>query len=80
MAASATTVDVLACLRETVPGRGARADRLFTRRRWRGRARDIKRINGLKGKVLAAAQFTEAEFFIRYLARKQVCPSTLSAT
>ena len=31
---------------------------------------DIKRINGLKGKVLATAQFTEADFFIRYLAQE----------
>jgi NitT/TauT family transport system substrate-binding protein len=31
---------------------------------------DIKRINALKGKVLATSQFTEADFFIRYLAQE----------
>jgi NitT/TauT family transport system substrate-binding protein len=31
---------------------------------------DIKRINQLKGKVVAAAQFTEVDFFIRYLAQE----------
>ena len=31
---------------------------------------DIKRINDLKGKILVTAQFTEAEFFIRYLAQE----------
>src|SRR5258705_7692577 len=29
---------------------------------------ELKRINALKGKTLATSQFTEAEFFIRYLA------------
>ncbi len=29
---------------------------------------DIKKINNLRGKVLAAAQFSESDFFIRYLA------------
>ena len=31
---------------------------------------EIKRINQLKGKVLTTAQFTEADFFIRYLAQE----------
>jgi NitT/TauT family transport system substrate-binding protein len=31
---------------------------------------DVKRINDLRGKVIAAAQFTEAEFFIRFLAQE----------
>jgi len=28
---------------------------------------EIKRINQLKGKILATAQFTEAEFFLRHM-------------
>jgi len=70
MAASATTVDVLAVygkqFQVVVPaqiGYSRGADGVVVRS-------DIKRINGLKGKVLAAAQFTEAEFFIRYLAQE----------
>src|SRR5947207_318721 len=31
---------------------------------------DIKRINSLKGKILTTSQFTEADFFIRYLAQE----------
>jgi NitT/TauT family transport system substrate-binding protein len=31
---------------------------------------DIKSINGLKGKIVATAQFTEVDFFIRYLAQE----------
>ena len=31
---------------------------------------DITRINALKGKVIATAQFTEVDFFIRYLAQE----------
>jgi NitT/TauT family transport system substrate-binding protein len=31
---------------------------------------DIKRINALKGKTIATAQFTEVDFFIRYLAQE----------
>ena len=31
---------------------------------------DIRRINALKGKVVVAAQFTETDFFIRYLAQE----------
>jgi NitT/TauT family transport system substrate-binding protein len=70
MAASATTVDVLAVygkqFQVTVPaqiGFSRGADGLVVRS-------DIKRINNLKGKILATAQFTEAEFFIRYLAQE----------
>ncbi len=70
MAASATTVDVLAVygrqFNAVVPvqigfSRGADGVVVNT---------GIKRINDLKGKVLASAQFTEADFFIRYLAQE----------
>ena len=70
MAASATTVDVLAVygrqFNVTVPvqisfSRGA--DGVVVKN-------SIKRVNDLKGKVLASAQFTEADFFIRYLAQE----------
>lgn len=70
MAASATTVDVLAVygkqFQVTVPaqiGFSRGADGVVVRS-------EIKRINQLKGKVLATAQFTEADFFIRYLAQE----------
>jgi NitT/TauT family transport system substrate-binding protein len=70
MAASATTVDVLAVygrqFNVTVPaqiGFSRGADGIVVRS-------DIKRINSLKGKVIATAQFTEADFFIRYLAQE----------
>jgi len=70
MAASATTVDVLAVygkqFQVVVPaqiGYSRGADGVVVRS-------DIKRINQLKGKVLATAQFTEADFFIRYLAQE----------
>ena len=70
MAASATTVDVLAIygkqFQVTVPaqiGFSRGADGVVVRS-------EIKRINALKGKVLATAQFTEADFFIRYLAQE----------
>jgi NitT/TauT family transport system substrate-binding protein len=70
MAASATTVDVLAVygkqFQVVVPaqiGFSRGADGIVVRS-------DIKRINDLKGKILATAQFTEAEFFIRYLAQE----------
>ena len=70
MAASATTVDVLA-----VYGRQfnvvAPVQIAFSR------GADgvvvnsgIKKVNDLKGKILASAQFTEADFFIRYLAQE----------
>ena len=35
---------------------------------------DIKKINDLKGKIVATAQFTEADFFIRYLAQEAGLP------
>ena len=70
IAASVTTADVLAVygrqLHATVPvqiGYSRGADGLVVRR-------DITRINALKGKVIATAQFTEVDFFIRYLAQE----------
>ena len=70
MAASATTVDVLAVhgrqFQVVVPaqiGFSRGADGVVVRS-------DIKRINNLKGKILATAQFTESDFFIRYLAQE----------
>jgi NitT/TauT family transport system substrate-binding protein len=70
VAASVTTVDVLAAygkqLHAVVPvqiGFSRGADGLVVRS-------DIKRINALKGKVIATAQFTEVDFFIRYLAQE----------
>src|SRR5688572_32599598 len=70
MAASATTVDVLAVYGKqfhvVVPaqiGFSRGADGVVVRT-------DIKRINDLKGKTIATAQFTEVDFFIRYLAQE----------
>ena len=70
MAASATTADVLAVygkqFQVVVPaqiGFSRGADGIVVRS-------DIKRINDLKGKILVTAQFTEADFFIRYLAQE----------
>ena len=70
IAGSVTTVDVLAAygrqLHAIVPaqiGFSRGADGVVT-------TSDIKRINQLKGKVVAAAQFTEVDFFIRYLAQE----------
>ncbi len=70
LAASATTVDVLAVygrqFNVVVPAQIAfsrGADGILVRT-------GINRINQLKGKTLAASQFTEAEFFIRYLAQE----------
>jgi NitT/TauT family transport system substrate-binding protein len=70
MAASATTADVLAIYGKQfhviVPaqiGFSRGADGVVVRS-------DIKRINTLKGKTLATSQFTEADFFIRYLAQE----------
>jgi NitT/TauT family transport system substrate-binding protein len=70
MAASATTVDVLAIhgrqFQVVVPaqiGFSRGADGVVVRS-------EIKRINALRGKILATAQFTEADFFIRYLAQE----------
>ncbi len=70
IAAAATTADVLAAygkqFQVVVPaqiGYSRGADGIVVKS-------DIKRINQLKGKVLATAQFTEADFFIRYLAQE----------
>jgi NitT/TauT family transport system substrate-binding protein len=70
IAASVTTVDVLAAygrqLHAVVPaqvGFSRGADGVVVRS-------DIKRINQLKGRTLATAQFTEVDFFIRYLAQE----------
>ena len=70
IAGSATTVDVLAAygrqFHAVVPaqiGFSRGADGIVVRN-------DIKRINQLKGKTIASAQFTEVDFFIRYLAQE----------
>jgi NitT/TauT family transport system substrate-binding protein len=70
MAASATTVDVLAVygrqFRVVTPaqiGYSRGADGLVVRN-------DIRKVNDLKGKVIVSSQFTEADFFIRYLAKE----------
>jgi len=67
---SATTVDVLAAygrqMKVAVPaqiGFSRGADGVVVRK-------SIRRVNDLRGKVLATAQFTEADFFIRYLAQE----------
>ena len=74
IAASVTTADVLAVygrqLHATVPvqiGYSRGADGLVVRS-------DITRVNALKGKVIATAQFTEVDFFIRYLAQEAGIP------
>ena len=70
IAASVTTADVLAVygrqLHAIVPaqiGFSRGADGVIVRS-------DIKKINALKGRTIATAQFTEADFFIRYLAQE----------
>jgi NitT/TauT family transport system substrate-binding protein len=70
IAASVTTADVLAVygrqLHAVTPaqiGFSRGADGLVVRK-------DITRINALKGKTIATAQFTEVDFFIRYLAQE----------
>lgn len=70
MAASATTVDVLAIygkqFQVTVPvqiGFSRGADGLVVKK-------DIRKVNDLKGKIVAASQFTESDFFMRYLAQE----------
>ena len=70
IAASATTVDVLAAycrnFQVTAPvqiGFSRGADGLVVRK-------DVRRINDLKGRTLVTSQFTEADFFIRYLAQE----------
>jgi NitT/TauT family transport system substrate-binding protein len=70
IAGSVTTVDVLAAygrqFHAVVPvqiGYSRGADGLLVRS-------DIKKINDLKGKLVATSQFTEADFFLRYLAQE----------
>lgn len=74
LAASATTADVLAVygrqFEVSVPaliGYSRGADGIVVRS-------DIKRVNQLRGRTLATAQFTEADFFIRYLAQEAGMP------
>lgn len=74
IAGSVTTVDVLAAygrqLHAVVPaqiGFSRGADGVVVKS-------DIKRINQLKGQTIAAAQFTEVDFFIRYLAQEAGLP------
>ena len=70
IAAAATTVDVLTAycrnFQVVAPvqiGFSRGADGLVVRK-------EIRRINDLKGKTLVTAQFTESDFFIRYLAQE----------
>lgn len=70
IAGSATTVDVLAAycrnFQVTAPvqiGFSRGADGLVVRK-------EIRRINDLKGRTLVTSQFTEADFFIRYLTQE----------
>lgn len=70
IAASVTTADVLAVygrqLHAVTPaqiGFSRGADGIVVRK-------DITRINALKGKTIATAQFTEVDFLIRYLAQE----------
>jgi NitT/TauT family transport system substrate-binding protein len=70
IAGSVTTVDVLAAygrqFHAVVPvqiGYSRGADGLIVRS-------EIKKINDLKGKIVATSQFTEADFFLRYLAQE----------
>jgi NitT/TauT family transport system substrate-binding protein len=80
MAASATTVDVLAVYGKqfavTVPvqiGYSRGADGVVVQN-------SIKKVNDLKGKIVASAQFTEADFFIRYLAQEAGIPVNMLAS
>jgi len=70
MAASATTADVLAVYSHgfhvKVPaliGYSRGADGIVVRK-------DVHKINDLKGRVVVTSQFTEADFFLRYLAQE----------
>jgi NitT/TauT family transport system substrate-binding protein len=70
IAASATTVDVITAycrnFAVTAPvqiGFSRGADGLVVRK-------EIRRINDLRGKTLVTAQFTEADFFLRYLTQE----------
>jgi NitT/TauT family transport system substrate-binding protein len=74
MAASATTADVLAVygrqFQVVVPAQisySRGADGLVVRN-------EIRKVNDLKGKIVSAAQFTESDFFIRYLAHEAGLP------
>jgi NitT/TauT family transport system substrate-binding protein len=74
IAASATTVDVLSnygrqwqCVVPAQVSWSRGADGIIVRK-------DIKRVNDLKGKTIATAPFSEAEFFIRYLAQEAGLP------
>ncbi len=74
LAASATTADVLAVygrqFQVVVPaqiGFSRGADALIVRK-------EIRRLNDLKGKAVATSQFTEADFFLRYLAGEASIP------
>lgn len=67
---SVTTTDVLAVLGKqfqvTVPlliGYSRGADAIVVKN-------DIKRLNQLQGKIVIASQFTESDFFVRYLAQE----------
>ncbi|MCW1922404.1 phosphate ABC transporter substrate-binding/OmpA family protein [Luteolibacter arcticus] len=69
-AATATTVDVLSnygrqwqCVVPAQVSWSRGADGIIVKK-------DIKRVNDLKGKTIATAPFSEAEFFIRYLAQE----------
>lgn len=77
LAASVTTADVLAALGRqfevTVPaqiGFSRGADMIVV-------DAGVTSINQLKGKVLAASQFNESEFFVRYLASEANVPVTI---
>lgn len=80
IAASATTVDVLTAycrnFAVTAPvqiGFSRGADGLVVRK-------EIRRINDLRGKTLVTAQFTEADFFIRYLTQEAGIAVNMLAT
>lgn len=73
-AASATTVDVLSnygrqwqCVVPAQVSWSRGATGIIVRK-------DIKRVNDLKGRTIATAPFSEAEFFIRYLAQEAGLP------
>jgi NitT/TauT family transport system substrate-binding protein len=73
-AATATTTDVLAVL-------GRRLEAVVPAQIGYSRGADmvvvdqgIASVNALRGKVLAASQFNESEFFVRYLAREAGLP------
>ncbi|AHF94110.1 hypothetical protein OPIT5_05790 [Opitutaceae bacterium TAV5] len=80
IAASATTVDVLTAycrnFAVTAPvqiGFSRGADGIVVRK-------EIRRINDLKGRVVVASQFTEADFFLRYLTQEAGLEVHLLAT